>query len=586
MPDLPIPENIADHEFLANTPPRKHRDPGSYPKAVPHTPPLRDPDLEWVESSLAAMTVEQKVGQLFVCSMASTDVGVPESQIQSYNLGGFVFLGNSQSAANVVERVNSLQALSPFPLWFAIDSEAGLGARVADATIFPLLMAFGATGDPNLTELCGRITARESRALGLQITFGPVVDVNTEPINPIISTRAYGDRPDAVGFVAKGYLQGARAEGILGTLKHYPGHGASEGDSHSSLPTITVSLDEMESVHLRPYRLLAGGGSVDMVMTAHVWYSQVEPGTPWPATLSPRFCKDILRGEIGYDGLLISDAYDMVGLTLAVPDPAERGVIGIEAGIDVILGPANSEVGAIWQGVVDAVNSGRISEERLDESVRRVLIAKSRAGLPEQRTVDPGLWSTVLDHPEHRAIVRRVCEKACTKVFDRTGGASFIEEQDRVLALVLTPSQRIFYRFGMETFQAKLSELHGDTTYQTVSRTIGANARATLVAQAQGYGKVIVIGSDWTVINSSNQISLLNELAGVGVPVAYVGFGAPYQIRPVTAVDAFYCGYATVPEMQEVMAEVLVGARAAEGRLPVSFDDIAPLPIPSAIMLH
>lgn len=581
---VPTPENIADQHFLDNTPLRSHRAEKRYPKAVPHTAPLREPDLEWVESSLAAMTIEQKVGQLIICSTSSTNLTTALQQIRDYHLGGFVFLGNGQSAANVVSSVNTLQAESPFPLWFAIDSEAGLGARVADATIFPLLMAFGAAGDPNLAELCGRITARESRALGLQITFGPVVDLNTEPLSPIISTRSYSDRPDLVSFVARGYLRGARAEGILGTLKHYPGHGAADGDSHSSLPTIDIPLSQIEDIHLRPYLQLAGTHDVDLVMTAHVWFPATDPGTPWPATLSPRFNRQILREEIGFEGILISDAYDMVGLTLAVPDVRERAVLGIEAGLDIVLGPNNAEVGETWQGIVDAVKSGRITEDRLDESVRRVLTAKSRSGLPENRLADPTLWESVLDHPEHRAVVRQVCEKACTRVFDRSGRTATIAADERVLVLILTPSQRIFYRFGTETFQARFTELHPGATYRTVARTLDTTAVASLIADAENHDRVVVVGTDWTRITSTSQINLINQLAAEGHAPIYAGFGAPYHIQAIGGVESFYCGYSTVPEMQEVMAEVLVGARVPEGRLPVSFDEIAPPPVPSGLI--
>jgi beta-glucosidase-like glycosyl hydrolase len=219
-------------------------------------------------------------------------------------------------------------------------------------------------------------------------------------------------------------------------------------------------VQQLQSIHLRPYTNLITGNDFDLVMSAHVWYSAVDIEGPWPATLSSRFNRDILRGQLGYDGLLFSDAYDMAGLTVAVPSAAERGVVGIESGLDVILGPSNSQVGAIWQGMVDAVRSGRLTEERIDESVRRVLLAKSRAHLPEERTVDPALWPTVLDHPEHRATVRTVCERACTRVFDRTGEGPFIGPDDDVLVIFLAASQRIFYRFGTETFQTRFAALH------------------------------------------------------------------------------------------------------------------------------
>src|SRR5690606_8647867 len=206
-------------------------------------------------------------------------------------VGGFIFLGNNQNAADIVDRVNDLQAASPFPLWFSIDAEAGLGTRVADATIYPLLMAFGAANDPVLAAACGRITARECRALGIQVAYAPVLDVNTEPINPIISTRAFSDKPSLPAVLGKALSDGAHEEGILCTFKHYPGHGATAGDSHSSLPLVDVGVETMYAVHIKPYSEILPNNDKDLVMTAHVWYSAFYPDGAWPATLGSIFNK-------------------------------------------------------------------------------------------------------------------------------------------------------------------------------------------------------------------------------------------------------------------------------------------------------
>ncbi len=534
----------------------------------PEGQPLREPDWEWVEATLAGMTLEEKIGQLFVSNFH----GNGEDLISRFHVGGFVFLGNNQRAADIVATVNRLQEYADVPLWFAIDAEAGVGARVRDATIYPLIMAFGAASDPELTELCGRITARESAALGLQAAYGPVVDVNTEPKNPIISTRAYSDRVGQVVDLAHSFIHGARAEGVLTTLKHYPGHGATAGDSHHMLPAVHKEMDEIRAIHLRPYRDLAAMGDLDLIMTGHVWYPAVHPEEPWPATLSPVFNTDILRDEIGFEGLLVSDAFNMRGLTSAVGDPGERSVLGIEAGLDVIVVPQNIEKS--FEGVLQAVLSGRLSVERIEASARRVLAAKTQSGLHESRLVDPELHLSVLNHPEHRAAVRRLCEEAFTEAKNSLGDGAVIGRGEQVLLLSLDAQRRIFYRFGNTFFTDPFLAEMPDTEVLEVPVDIPADMRQSILNRAGQADKVLVLGYDWYEIQSADQVELINALTAGSAPVVYTSFGAPYHYLQIPGVDAFFCGYASVPAMQEVAVEVLLGDREALGRLPVTVEGL------------
>lgn len=545
----------------------------AYPLEPPPGPALREPDMAWVEAQLAGMTLEEKIGQMIVSSSHSTG----ESLITNYFLGGFVFLGNGQLASNIVASVNRLQAYSPRPLWFAIDAEAGMGARVADATIFPLAMAFGAADTPALMDALGRVTARECRAVGIQVAYGPVVDVNTEPVNPIISTRSFSDNPARVTRLVRSFVTGARSEGLLTTFKHYPGHGATQGDSHSSLPAVHTPLDELWAVHMRPYAELAASGDVDLVMTAHVWYSQVDP-TPWPATLSSYFLTDALRTQMGYTGIVISDAYTMSGLAIAVPDEEERTVIGVEAGLDVILAPPS--VATSFSGIRNAVLSGRLSEARITESARRVLIAKSRSGLPEAALVDTEAWRDSLRHPAHLAAVRAACEKAFTRAKYTLPFDPPVTTTSRALVLPLAANQQIFYRMSSDFFTIPFAAAVPQTTITPVSRTIGATARNQIVASAPNYDVILVLGYDWYSISSTNQVALIQALAATDTPVIYVGFGAPYHYLQIPDVDAFYCGYSTVDAMQEVAVEALLGQREAVGHLPVRVEGlVAPVPM-------
>lgn len=527
-------------------------------------PALREPNMDWVNDTLAEMTLDEKVGQLIVTSQHVDG----EANIDKYKVGGFIFLGNGQLASNIVATVNRLQPYSKYPLWFSIDSEAGVGARVADATIFPMIMAQGAANDISLAELCGKITARESRALGIQVTYGPVVDVNTEPLNPIISTRSISDDPMLVARIAKAFLKGARSEGVLCTFKHYPGHGGTAGDSHSSLPTIDLPLNEIKNTHIKPYEMLVASGDVDFVMTAHVWFSQVDTETPWPATLSKTFIYDILRGELNYKGLAISDSYGMSGLAIAVPDEEERAVLGIETGLDIILNPPT--VSKAFNGIKNAVTSNRISMARIDESVRRVLIAKSRVGLPENTTVDPNLYKTVLQHPEHIEAVRKVCKEAITCPKYKLSTDTVLTTGSKPLVLTLAATQKIFYRFDSSYFTTPLKNAVPNADIRAVESTFSTDFQDQILSEAPDFDIVIVAGYDWWKISSQNQADLINALCELDVPVVYVDFGAPYHYLQIPNVDAIYCCYASVIQMQETAVDVLLGNKKALGELPVN----------------
>jgi len=531
--------------------------------APPTGPAMREPDMVWVENTLSAMTLDEKVGQMLMPDAGSN----PSTSINTYKVGGFIFTGNNRKASDLISITNKYQALSPIPLLYAIDSEAGLGARVADATIFPLIMGMGATNNPAFTEACGKITARESRALGIHIGFGPVVDVNTEPINPIISTRAYSDDPGMVMRLTQGYITGARKEGLLCTFKHYPGHGTTQGDSHNGLYGVNIPFEQLRRVHIKPYEDLAAQKDIDLVMTALVWYTAVYPEKAWPATLSPIFNRDILRNEIKYNGLLISDAYTMQGLAEAIPDIKERVVAGVEAGLDIILMPP--DMARSHTGIKEAVESGRIPLERIEQSVRRILIAKSRVGLPERKIVDTKLYPQVLRHPAHQAKVREVCECAfsCGKYDLPTTPP--LASSDRILLLDLERAGGyIFYIKPSSNFINPFKTAFP----QAVVMRVPSNASTvhnSIIQDAVNYDKIVVICYDWTKMASETQVALVNDLAKLSVPVIYISFGAPYHYMQIPNVDAFYCGYSSVEAMQEVAVEVLSGKREAIGRIPV-----------------
>jgi beta-N-acetylhexosaminidase len=314
------------------------------------------------------------------------------------------------------------------PLLIASDLENGAGMRMAGiysfphllpqggATNFPPVMALGAAGSDSLAYALGRVLATEARAVGVHMTFGPVVDVNSNPANPIINTRSFGEDPGKVGRLAAAYVRGAREGGLLTTAKHFPGHGDTEVDSHMDLPAIRADRARLDSVELAPYRTIIR--DVDGVMTAHIAVVGVEGSAAPPATLSPRFLTDVLRGELGFNGVVFTDAMDM-GAIVRRYGTTEPAVRAVEAGADVILMPIDVP-GAI-QALVSAVETGRVPVARIDASVRRILEAKLHAGLSQERMVDQDAVSRLVGVRAHTELARRIAERSITLARDDHG---------------------------------------------------------------------------------------------------------------------------------------------------------------------
>ncbi|MFZ2491051.1 MAG: glycoside hydrolase family 3 protein, partial [Thermoanaerobaculia bacterium] len=390
------------------------------------------------------LTLDEKIGQMFV--FASSAPYMSESspayrellrQVKENKVGGVIWsISNVYETAWVTER---LQSAARVPLIIAADLENGSGMRFQDTTTWPSAMAVAATGDPVFAERQGEITAIESKAIGVNQIYAPVADVNVNPDNPVINTRSYGEDPAEVGRYVAAFVRGAQRGGVLATVKHFPGHGDTKTDSHRSLPVLEMSRERLEAVELVPFRAAIEAG-VGSVMSGHVAIpalddtpaplrdraeaardnpdaleeNETEGGTV-PASVSPKMLAGLLRRDLGFTGLIVTDSFSMGGVVSRFA-PGEAAIRGIEAGNDQILKPANIDLAIA--AVKEAVRTGRITEARIDESVRRILAAKERFALGGAS--QEAIFRTV-DVEEHRRVASEIATRAITLVREEAG---------------------------------------------------------------------------------------------------------------------------------------------------------------------
>jgi beta-N-acetylhexosaminidase len=483
---------------------------------------------------------------------------------------GGVIVGRG-AAGEFGPALNAAQALAGVPLLVVSDLETGPGMRLTGGTNFPPAMAFGAAGSEALAREAGRITGREARAVGIHMTLGPVLDVNTNPRNPIINTRAFGDDPALVARLGAAWTAGAREAGLLTAGKHFPGHGATEVDSHIGLSTIAADAARLAAVELVPFRTVIGGG-MEGVLVGHIAVTGVEgPGAP-PATLSPRIVDGLLRGQLGFGGLVITDAMNMGAITRHY-DVAEASIRAILAGADVLLQPPGER--RVIDAIVRAVESGRIPRERIDAAARRVLTAKAAAGLHRGGGARaPGAGSLVgsAAHAEH---VRRVAEASITLVRDRADQVPLRPAVRRVLHVVYADAGS---RFGAQAFDAALQQ-HGYAVETVrVSERTGAAAFAALHERAAA-ADLVIASAHVTPREYSGSVAVdggfpawVESIAAAGRPVVAISFGTPYLLPSFPSVPAYLLAWSGTAESQRAAAHALAGRIPIAGRLPVALE--------------
>ncbi len=527
----------------------------------------------WVDTTLASMSVDEKIGQLVVSSFDSTYIASDSDEyarladlVTRQHVGGFLVFGGAEPAPPVLlnptygtvtlghpleaaATLNRLQRLARVPLLNAADFEFGVGMRIAGGTIFPRAMAFGAAGDSDLTEQAGHIVAEESRALGIHVDFAPVADVNNNPRNPVINTRSFGEDPVKVGTLAAAFARGLRAGGVLATLKHFPGHGDTDMDTHLGLAVINRDKAQLEAVELAPFRAGLASGA-DAVMVAHVELPSVDPANV-PATLSKPTIAGLLRGDLGFKGLVYTDSMSM-GAIANMAKPGDAAARAIEAGADIVL--HSPDDAAAVAGIKAAVERGEITAARLDESVRRVLEAKARLHLNTVKLVDLEKVTTTIGGRAHAAVARAISEKSITLVRDLHAQVPMRIARDKaVLAISMLdyPSGWRIAAPGRSFLPALKAQWPNVTAVELSDRSTAAE-RELVAAMAPRFDAV-VIGIYVRAASGSGRLDLAPELTRLvnllgrsGTPTRpVVGcfFGNPYVAASVTDLPAMLVTY-------------------------------------------
>jgi beta-N-acetylhexosaminidase len=540
---------------------------------------------QWTKS----MSLRDKVAQLIIVPIYGELTNTRSAEFRKYqhlirdlHVGGVIVTGHSLAGGirnaepyAMAALINRLQKMARTPLFVSADFERGASMRVNSTTAWPYSMAFGAAQDLAAVTDEGADTAREARAMGVNWLFAPVADVNNNPDNPIINIRSFGENPEQVANLVEAYINGAhsdRKNPVLVTAKHFPGHGDTAEDSHLALPRLDVDHDRIESVELVPFRKAIEAG-VDAVMTAHIVVPALETDN-LPATVSSQIITGVLRDELGFHGLIVTDAMEMQGLA-AMFDSGEASIRAIEAGNDVLLMPKRPEEAI--RALVAAVQKGRISKKRLDDSVNRVLAAKLRLGLKTKKLVDLEAIADVVDSPEAADRAQEVADRAVTLVKD-SGDSLPLRHPEKTCIVVMTEGRRS--QEGTRLIDEAKKRAPGIAS--TVLDPTVSKADLDQVSEKMSNCGEIVAAAYVTVAASRGNVALaggypdfLNGLLAGKVPVVLAALGNPYLIRTFPNARAYLTTYSPTTTSEVALAKALFGEIAITGHLPITIPGIA-----------
>jgi beta-glucosidase-like glycosyl hydrolase/CubicO group peptidase (beta-lactamase class C family) len=537
--------------------------------------PLRTDDYyaqeKWVDSILNSMTIDQKMGQLFMIQAYSNLDTVHENKIkemiQKYHVGNLIFMQGTPSKQ--VQLTNTYQSLSKIPLMIGFDGEWGLDMRLQNTYKFPWNMTLGAIQDNTLIRKFGEHLGRHAKRVGIHVNFAPVVDINTNPLNPIIGNRSFGEDKQNVTQKAIAFSQGMQSEGVLANAKHFPGHGDTATDSHLKLPVLTFNRQRLDSVELYPYKRVFDAGMAS-VMTAHLSIPVLESNPKLPTSLSPSVVTDLLKQELGFLGLIFTDGLNMKGAA-DYSSSAEIDLAAVLAGNDVLLIP--QDVPATISLMKNSIQTGVLSPERIDESVRKILLAKYKVGLHFHKPIDTlnlvKDLNTIEDEVLHRELVKN--------------SITIIKNKKNILPIEdLKKHKKIAYvALGDDTGDQFLDAL---AKYSKIHK-VDSNNLNEVIDTLEDFDLVVVgfhksNAHPWKPYEFSNQeLVWLHEIARKNKTILAV-FASPYSllnIKSFTNLEAVLVAYQNSEIAQEITAQTIFGAIEATGKLPVSIKNEFPV---------
>jgi beta-N-acetylhexosaminidase len=559
---------------------------------------------KYADKQLKKMSVEEKVGQVVYVGInprfANQDSPFFQDikrQVVENKIGGIILFG--APIYETTHLINRMQENAKIPLLISLDAETGVGMRYEDAVNFPWAMAVGATGNPDFARRMGVITGREARAIGIQHVFAPVVDVNNNADNPVINVRSFGEDPQEVAKFGVAFIEGLQSQRVIATAKHFPGHGDTNIDSHRGLPIIDHSRESLEKTELVPFRAAIKAG-VASVMIAHIALPQIDPEeikplkeykggdaeagaeivkqkVTVPATLSYKIQTDLLRKDLGFNGLIVTDAMSMSGLTIYV-DQAEAGIRAFLAGADILEKPAAPDV--MIKGLIDAVRSGRITQARLDESVRKILAWKYELGLTKNKITPLDNIDKIVSGKESAELAAEIASKAITLVRNDENALP-IDRNVRIAVLAvsngfddqttLAPLVRELRANGIKFDSALIQD---NSTPEQIAHARTITKRADIVI-AGLYGRVRS-GARNSVGLPDAGVKILRDLFADNKKVIGVSFGNPYILSAFPQLKTYMVAFGDMPDLQAASVRALLGMQEITGHLPISLPGLYP----------
>lgn len=534
-----------------------------------------------VDSLLAEMSLQEKISQLFIVPAYGSFINENEPRyhrlkrlVSEKKVGGIIFMQGDIYGQAVM--TNELQQLSDIPLWITQDMEFGAAMRVRGTTRFTPAMGIAAGQDPNNAYLKGKITAREANALGVHQIFAPVLDVNNNPDNPVINVRSYSGRPEIVANYGNHFIRGIESEGVLATAKHFPGHGDTNTDSHLALPTIPHGIERIQNLELIPFKVNIESG-LQSIMSAHISYPNISDNIGMPATLDQSVLQRILIDSLGFEGLVVTDGLEMQGITNHYA-PGEAVVLALLAGADLML-ISPDELTAM-DGLEKAVHAGRISEERIDRSVKKLLQLKKERGAFDNTQVDLSQLNKTIHSRNYQAITNSIARQSVTVLSNKNNIIPITGAKFPRVAVVTVADDRSGTTGS--NLASEFRKYHERVIYHNIDRRTSPEEKLTILESVRK-ADLLVIGS-FIMVRSHQPIQLPDELRDivtdltkVDVPTALIAFGNPYIIRDIPNVDSQIMAWSTSSHQVEQTVPGLFAAENIDGKLPIEIPGFYPL---------